>query len=210
MILEKLILGVTLAAPIGPVSVEMIKRGLQNGFLAAFVIRLGGAVGNTLCLVLAYFGLSTIANYPTVMACIGLLGAFFLIYMGLTGLRKRIGDFSHDFEQQNTLFNGLVSGFILALANPVAVVFWLGIFAASMGANVGNPAGVTGFLQNTTIILGVILWGAFLSFILAGGKRFLSLRAINIISILSSLVILGFGLKYSYSLLSQVSTLLSS
>jgi len=35
-VIEKIILGVILAAPLGPVTVEMIKRGLNRGFWAAF------------------------------------------------------------------------------------------------------------------------------------------------------------------------------
>ena len=45
-ILNKILLGVTLAAPIGPVSLEMIQRGLKSGFLSSFVVRLGAAVAD--------------------------------------------------------------------------------------------------------------------------------------------------------------------
>lgn len=203
MILEKLLLGVTLAAPIGPVSVEMIKRGLQHGFWAAFVIRLGGAIGNTLCLILAFFGLATLANYPALMAVIGLFGAFFLINMGISGFKKRLDHLSGETVPQS-LLNGLVSGCILALFNPVAVVYWLGISAASIGSGSETAIGFLELFHNGLIIVGVILWGAFLSFILAGGKRFLALKAINIISMASSVVVLGFGLKYTYSFLNQL------
>jgi threonine/homoserine/homoserine lactone efflux protein len=64
MILEKIILGITLAAPIGPVTIEMISRGLERGFWAAFQIRLGAAAGNVLWLVGAFFGLSSLIQYP--------------------------------------------------------------------------------------------------------------------------------------------------
>ena len=48
-----------LAAPIGPVSLEMIQRGLKSGFLSSFVVRLGAAVGNLLCLLVSYYSIVT-------------------------------------------------------------------------------------------------------------------------------------------------------
>ncbi len=91
-IVKKLILGMTLAAPIGPVSVEMIKRGLSHGFLSAFSVRLGGAFGNSLCLLAAYYGLSYLVAYPHIFNILGVIGSLLLIYMGYSTLQKGADD----------------------------------------------------------------------------------------------------------------------
>ena len=189
---NKLILGLMLAAPIGPVSVEMIRRGLRAGFLSAFSIRLGGAIGNTLCLVGTYFGLSHIMGYPMLVNALGLAGAGLLIYMGLSAFLKKID--TVDLESESNVKNGLTFGLYLSVANPVALVFWPGLFAADLDPT--SPLTMLGFTENLLIIAGVLLWGAGLSIVLDYGSRFINHKNILIINKISGLCMMYFGLKY--------------
>ena len=61
-ILNKILLGISLAAPLGPVNIEIIKRGLAYGFWPAFSVRLGGAITNSVCLLIAYFSIGKLEN----------------------------------------------------------------------------------------------------------------------------------------------------
>ena len=189
---DKLLLGITLAAPIGPVSIEMIKRGLRHGFLSAFSVRLGGALGNLICLLAAYYGLSHLLAYPHLLNALGVIGSFLLIYMGVKTIRKGIDEL--DLDGSIALQSGMRWGLYLAIANPVAFVFWPGIFAASLDP----AAGVTsaGLFQNLLIIVGVLLWGAALSAVLAFGHTHFSKKVIVRISQASALFMFYFGLKY--------------
>ncbi len=198
MLIEKILLGITLSAPIGPVSLEMIKRGLNKGFLAAFVVRLGGAMGNTLCLLAAYFGLSMFINSDVKMAIGCLIGSLVLFYLGIKSLLdKRIHQLNVNKDELFSVRNGLMTGFILSLANPIALVFWLSIFAATLDHN--NPThSLEGLFHNFAIILGVLLWGLCLSAFLELGKRFFNHKLINIITMAAGLMLIGFGLKYGY------------
>ena len=85
-IITKILLGFSLAAPIGPVNVEMIKRGLAAGFWSAFNVRVGGASANLLMLLLAYFGLAKISQYPRIVAMIATVGSLILIYSGIKNI----------------------------------------------------------------------------------------------------------------------------
>ena len=200
MHLDKILLGITLAAPIGPVSIEMIKRGLKDGFWAAFNIRIGGAIGNTLCLVLAYFGLAALQNYQWVFVTLGLLGSILLLYMGLTTMKKVFKpiqiDLSSSPELKKPLRESLFLGLMLALFNPVAVVFWLSIFANDLDPT--QPVHWKHLLLNMQIILGVLLWGASLSLVLEFGRRGLSTRMIKAVTFGAGLMLLYFGGKYGY------------
>lgn len=195
LIFEKLMLGVTLAAPIGPVSIEMIKRGLSNGFWSAFSIRLGGAIGNTLCLIGTYLGLSQIMGHHHVMNTLGLLGAVLLLYMGISTFPKSatVIDLSTPAIKNH---NGLLWGFYLSVVNPVALVFWPGVFAASMGSV--DTLSLSGFLLNLFVIAGVLIWGAGLSLTLAFGNHVLNKKAINNLTKIASLLMICYGFKYAY------------
>lgn len=197
-VFEKIALGVTLSAPIGPVSLEMIKRGLDRGFWQAFIVRLGGAVGNTLCLIAAYFGLGIIMKSPTLTTTCSLLGSFVLIYLGAKSFMGPVKKLlPHEEGSRYGLLNGLLTGFVLALLNPVSVVFWVGIYAATVNHTQGAPTWL-GLFENLSIILGVLLWGFFLSCLLEMGKRFFNEKFIMLITRLAGLLLIGFGLKYGY------------
>ena len=199
-IFAKLMLGVALAAPIGPVSVEMIKRGLRHGFLSAFSVRLGGAVGNTLCLVVTYYGLSHILSHPNLLNALGLIGAALLIYMGVKTVLKGIKDLN--LEAPVNVKNALSWGFYLAVANPVAFVFWPGLFAASIDPEIGIT--FSGLILNLFIIAGVILWGAGLSLVLAIGHRNFNKQIIVLLSRLAGLLMIYYGLSYSFDVLTRI------
>lgn len=195
--LEKIVLGVTLAAPIGPVSVEMIKRGLAKGFWAAFSIRLGGAIGNTLCLLGTCFGLMHIMKYPFLLNTLGVMGAIFLIYMGICSFVKKNNQV--DLEQGKKISNGIYLGIYLSIANPVALVFWPGIFAATM-QNV-KSINFSSFAESMLIVAGVLLWGFALSLALEAGNRFCNQRTIKIVTQISAAIMIWFGIKYILKIL---------
>lgn len=200
MILEKLILGVSLAAPIGPVSAEMIKRGLKNGFWAAFNVRLGGAIGNSFCLIAAFFGLSALAEYKIAFSVVGILGALLLLYMGTVTILKVFKDIHITAsEKQGLLSNSLLLGFVLAIANPIAIAFWLGIGAAGLNQSSGNSGSsieLASFLQNFLIIAGVLLWGLALSLALEFGRRWVTNKMLKGVTLFSGTILLYFGFKY--------------
>ncbi|MGE4349089.1 MAG: LysE family translocator [Candidatus Berkiella sp.] len=197
MLLEKIILGVTLAAPIGPVSLEMIRRGLNHGFLSAFIVRVGGAFGNTLCLIMATFGLSLLTQSPVIMNICALLGAIVLIYLGIKSLLKTKSidvNFSEK-SATHSYLSGLMTGFVVSIANPIGIMFWISIFAASYQPDAYTSHAMSLF-QNSAIIVGVLLWGVLLSGLLEVGKRFFSNRFIKLITFGAGLMLVYFGLKY--------------
>ena len=41
-IIQQIVLGISLAAPVGPINIEMLKRGIERGFWHAWVVGIGG------------------------------------------------------------------------------------------------------------------------------------------------------------------------
>lgn len=195
MVIEKILLGITLAAPIGPVSLEIIRRGLTSGFIAAFLVCAGAIVGDGLCLGAAYLGLSKLTTHQYVMNVLGLLGALFLLYLGITNIKDRNKDFH--FEKKaghDGIVKSMILGFALAVVNPLSLVFWVSIFAAST-ADIEHMT----FLPNALILLGVLIWGVFLCGILSVTKNLLNKNLIKTIILLSSLLLISYGCKYAYA-----------
>lgn len=181
-----------LAVPIGPVTIEMIKRGLCSGFIAAMNIRIGAILGHSVLLITSYLLLQSLHQYANAINVLALFGSLFLLYTGITTF---YGKTSLDDVMLNKAsnMNGLLFGVILAFVNPVSVVFWLSIFAASLQAN-----GTGSIWYNFLILLGVLVWGICLSTILAISKSVLSQKFIKIAVICSSVLMAAYGAYYGY------------
>jgi len=191
MILEKIITGITFAAPVGPVTAEAIRRGLQGGFNPAFKVKFGAAIGDTILLVLVYYFVSSISNDLT-RAYISLAGASVLFYLGLKNIRKGL-NMSTDLNKAPSFDNGMFLGLGLALTNPFAVIFWFSIFSnVSLAEGSSQIMLVDGFY----IIMGVLLWDVILCAMLEGGKKFVNPRMIKYITTGAGTCLCGFGLKY--------------
>ena len=211
-ILNKILLGISLAAPIGPVNIEMIKRGLACGFWGAFSVRLGGAITNSICLLVAYLGLAHLIKHPSIILTISGIGEIVLIYMGITTIIKAcsknsifiINRSTENINHLYTLKNGLLTGIILASASPIGIMFWLTSFAASIPADESATLNVNDLCINFFIIAGVLLWGGFISSLLHFGNKIIDAKKLRIISGLSGLLLIYFGVKYGLHHLKHV------
>lgn len=202
--IDKIYLGLLLAAPLGPVSLEMIKRGLTSGFWSSFSVRLGGGLANFLCLALTCFGLSRLAQFSFLLNILGFLGVFLLFFLGYKTISQ---DFSLDksLQKEKTVLSGLLWGFYLAFFNPIALAFWPGIFASSLGDS--SQIGFKDLIENSFILVGILLWGAGLSFVSSLGQKFFSFPKLALIARGSGFLILAYGFKSLYNMLERVNLL---
>jgi L-lysine exporter family protein LysE/ArgO len=199
LLLSKILLGISLAAPVGPVSIEVIKRGLSRGFRSAAVIGVGSAFGDAVYLFVTYFGLYPFLANPLTRVVICSIGAAILLYLGMQSIRdsknmKWLED-SEDFSTRD----GFLLGASLALINPFTAVWWLGVFGGMLGSSTEDAFTPMAFMMNTTILLGVLIWFIGLSAVLSVGKQFVTRERLKIVSVLSGLCLIGFGFKYGFN-----------
>ncbi len=200
MILEKIWLGLSLSAPFGPLSAEAMRRGLNGGFSPAFQTRFGGAIGNTTCLVLAYFFLSFLMQNQVVGSITGLCCSFLLILLGyktIKASKKNDGEIKQT-KLAMMFSNCLLVGFILSIANPFGIVWWLGVFAPTMLDSSTYVAGGQSFGINLFIIVGVLIWVLTFSFLVAYAHKILNKRVIYWVNVLAGFVLASYGVKYAY------------
>ena len=189
------IIGLSVAALIGPIAMLCIKKSLDHGFLSGFSIGLGAATADGVYGSIAAFGLMTIANFMTSHSVIlKLAGGLFLIYLGVKAILMALKDGhikSAKISKGGSLFKDFVSTFLLTLTNPATTVIFMSIFAG---------LGITGYdetYMSVLMVLGFFLGSLLFYFVLSytisliGHK--LSDKAIHRISIASGLIISGFG-----------------
>ncbi len=189
------LIGLSIAAPVGPIALLIVQRTLAEGLAVGFACGLGTAVADALYGLLAAFGL--VAASPLladVARWVGLAGALFLLFLGLRILGSRPAGRAAVERHPGRwrLPAAFLTTFLLTLSNPLTVVSFLAVFASLGVAAAGTP-GAAG-----TVVLGVFLGSLAYQWslpLLAGlGRRRLGEGLLRTINRLSGLVLLAFGL----------------
>jgi L-lysine exporter family protein LysE/ArgO len=132
MILRGLFLGIGAAAPIGPVNVEIARRTLQNGFRAGFALGCGAVTVDVTYAILASLSLKPAMAYPSVMFALGIFGAAFLIYLGVSCLRQAARIQTIDIAAVPKSFRNYFTGVLMTAPNPMTLAFWFLLVPAAI------------------------------------------------------------------------------
>lgn len=197
--LQNILLGLTLAAPIGPVNVEIIKRGLNVGFRQALLTGAGAMCADATYLTLIFFGLTAFFNNAAMKIVLGVAGSFILIYLGAMSLGDYFRNAAAVDDRQRRIFkNSFVAGFALAISSPMTIVWWTGVFGALMASQGRTQVSLAAFLSCLSILLGCFLWVFFLSAALHRGKKIINEQLTRLVSLIAGFFLIGFGVYFLY------------
>jgi putative LysE/RhtB family amino acid efflux pump len=125
-----LVLGVTIAAPVGPIGVLCIRRTMQHGFAAGVAGGLGTAVADALYAVLAALGFATVlSGWIAGNSGFRLLGAAMLLYLAWQAWNTAPASREARVNAK-TLGGTFAATFALTMANPATILTFLAVFAA--------------------------------------------------------------------------------
>ena len=191
-----MLLGISLAAPIGPVNSAMINKGIKNGFWHAYVVGAGSVVADGIFMLLVYLGLSQFLNVPIIQIFLWLFGAFILLYTGFESIFKldKIS-LSHN-RVKDPLSHCFFVGFIMSITSPLSIMFWLGIYGSVLAQTAHTQGTSSLLIYSFMILLGLTTWDLFMSTLTSGFRKFLNERILKGISIISGLSLLGFGIYF--------------
>jgi len=193
--LRGLLIGFSIAAPVGPIGVLCIRRTLSDGRLAGLVSGLGAASADAFYGSLAGFGLTLVSNFlVSQQRWLRLVGGLFLVYLGLKTLLSAPADQSNQVAKAGSrgLWGAYLSTLLLTLTNPLTILSFAAIFA---GLGLVETGGDT--LAAGTLVLGVFSGSAAWWLLLSGGVSLLRKRVtpamLRWVNRIAGLVILGFG-----------------
>ena len=152
-----LLIGLTIAAPVGPVGILCLRRTLTHGRMAGLVSGLGAAVADAFYGLLAVFGLSIISDI--LICCLPwfeFFGALFLIGLGFRTYFKKLVILDEQPGIHN-LLGYFSSTFFLTLTNPMTMLAFIAIFTA-VGFTGEKEGFVSGFLLLIGVFTGSMVW----------------------------------------------------
>lgn len=197
LILYGMTVGVALAAPIGPINVELIRRGIRDGFLHGWLVGLGALSADTIYAALIVGGLTPLADRPSLRVPLFLAGGVMLAWVGWTSLRTALKGSSGDGnEKPPKRGRSYVTGFLMAIFNPMGIVYWLSVGAALVAEAVervgqaGSPVLVLG------VMFGIFCWVTFISVLAQVSRRFVTGTGMRWVTGVSGVIIIGFALWF--------------
>lgn len=153
-ITQGLLIGFSIAAPVGPIGVLCIRRSLKDGAWAGFTSGMGAATADAAYGCVAGFGLTSISGFLVRRQFwLGLIGGIFLCYLGIrTFLSRPSAEAPPD--RSDGLLAVYGSTLFLTLANPATLLSFTVVFAAF-------GLGATGdYRAAASLVLGVFLGSA--------------------------------------------------
>lgn len=189
--LRGMILGFSIAAPVGPIGVLCIRRTLTQGRVYGLVSGLGAASADAFYGCVAGFGLTFLSSVLVQQQVwFRLVGGLFLCYLGIKTFLDRPAEKAA--EARTGLAGAYVSTFLLTLSNPVTILSFVAILAGLGATDRGAQYGATGAL-----VLGVFTGSAMWWLLLSGGvglfRRRLTASGMQWINRISGIVIVIFG-----------------
>jgi len=189
-----IMIGLAIAAPVGPIGVLCIRRSLSAGMLAGLVTGLGAAAADAVYGAVAGFGLTSVSVFLLDhQATIRTLGGAALLVIALRILLAPPAAAGEGRNGEVRLAGAFASCFLLTLTNPTTILSFLAIFAG-----LGLAEWVRDYAAASVLVAGVLLGSALWWLLLSGAvslvRTRLSPAAFVWINRLSAAVILLFGL----------------
>ena len=197
-----LLIGFSIAAPVGPIGLLCIRRTLAEGRAAGLVSGLGAATADALYGAVAGFGLTFVAEFLAEQRVwLRLVGGLFLLYLGA---RTFLGEPAERPAAAGGfgLIGAYASTLALTLTNPTTILSFAAIFA---GLGIAGASGASaGYRAAGLLVLGVLLGSALWWCLLSGGvglfRGRVTPRGLRWVNRGSGAIILGFGLLALWSL----------
>ena len=196
-----LVIGFSIAAPVGPIGVLCVRRTLADGRAAGLVSGLGAATADAFYGFVAGFGLTFISSFLVGQKVwLSLFGGLFLLYLGIKTLLSHPAEKEANIKQHG-LFGSYISTLVLTLTNPMTVLSFVAIFA---GLGLANTDG--GYDSAFILVLGVFLGSAAWWLLLSGSvglfREKFNAQGLLWVNRVSGLIITVFGILALMNLMS--------
>ncbi len=200
LLLKGLVIGLSIAATVGPMSMLCIQRTLERGRLVGMLSGLGIATADGLYALVAGLGLTAIMHLLiSQQFWIRLIGGLFLVYLGLKTILTRVIASAAKVQERTkkmTVLTGLLgiylSMLLLTLTNPLTILSFIVIFA---GVGLGTSAGSgNALLLVLGVFLGSVLWWLILTSVVSFIRTKLNARLLLWINRASGAILLAFGI----------------
>jgi len=194
-LLKAWLLGIAIAAPIGPIGMLCVNKTLEVGFIGACLVGLGAALADAVYGCVTAFGLNSISSFLLEnIKTIRIVGGIILLYLAYNELRSTSSEKIR--VQSDNYFKFVSVVFLLTLSNPMTILTFIGIFSGFTDVAISN------LTDSLIVILGIFLgsmtWWLILGGIITFIQKKISEDWIAKIKYIASAVLALFGVSIIY------------
>ncbi|WP_082232160.1 LysE family translocator [Halobacillus massiliensis] len=211
LLIRQIVLGLSIAAPIGPINIEIIRRGIHQGFWPSLLVGAGGMTADLTIMYLMYQGLSEYLALNWVQIILLIFGAFVLTYTGIQSFLNRLDTEVESLEQRggtSGLIRPYLTGISLAAFNPLNLLFWLSIYGSVLSDSLKDDNILRAFYISSAIFIGIGLWNLNLALTVHFSKSMLKPGVLKLVTYAASLVLISLGLYFGYKAAVKVTAFL--
>ncbi len=193
LFIQSLWIGLSIAAPVGPIGLLVIQRTLRHGAAIGIATGLGAAVADAAYGAVGAYGVSAlIGALQGARVPLALFGGAFLLWLAWRTWHAAAPAEGAHASGGPGLLPSFAGTFVLTLSNPATILSFIAIFGAVLGGAAGAPA------SPALMVLGVLLGSALWWLVLCGAvsrlrSRF-DARAQRWVGRTSALMLAGFAL----------------
>jgi threonine/homoserine/homoserine lactone efflux protein len=155
------LIGLSIAAPVGPIGLLCIRRSLAEGRWMGFTVGMGAATADAVYGAIAGFGLAVIADFLVAQRnLLGIVGGVFLLYLGVRTFMSKPAEKPKDVRAAS--YGGAyATTFVLTMTNPMTILSFVAVFAGLGLA--ASPNYVAASVLVLGVFVGSAVWWLFLS-----------------------------------------------
>jgi len=141
----------------GPAVFAVIARTFSSGFSRGLMMIVGITLADFIFILLALFGLSIISEIMgTAFLIVKYASAAYLIWLGINLIRSKVSAEDIRVSKESSLLANVMTGLMINLGNPKAIVFYIGLFPAFIDVSQVVTADVLAIMAVTTIVFGSV------------------------------------------------------
>lgn len=155
LLVKGVLLGIAVAAPIGPIGTLCINRTLKRGFWYGVSTGIGAAIGDTVFALAAALGFAAMQDVlQEISLPLKIVGGVLILIMGIGSLKPRPVKRVEKVEASD-IARITLSTFFLTITNPATLFGFAALFA---GAGLADTGDVSPFFLVLGVFLGSMTW----------------------------------------------------
>ena len=201
---NEILLGLTLAAIPGPINVEIVRNGVNRNRHQTLLFSSGVMASELTKATVVYLGLYQFLTYRITQTILWSWGCLFLTYFGIVTLKNSGLPAVNDNLSEKNNGNSFAEGFLLAFSNPLAIIFWVGIYGSMIASNLSAVEKISGAISGLSIIFGIGVWLIGFTLLVIFSRRFITHKVMTVISLLCGIALLAFAAKFGYQAITSI------
>jgi threonine/homoserine/homoserine lactone efflux protein len=188
---QSLLIGLSIAAPVGQIGVLAIQRTLDHGRAAGLATGLGAAFADAVYGAIGAFGVTTLITWLLgIKAWLAVFGAAFLLWMAWRIATKPVQRRDAVHASPGSLLRFVSGTFVLTLSNPTTILSFMAVF----GALAGRAPAASPWAMVTGVLVGSALWWLILAGVVGLLRDRFDERWQRAINLLSATLLAGLAL----------------